>query len=174
MCPAADQVEVVREMALRCLDRRAYGTAELKAVLLRKGAEESVIDDVLSRLARVGLLDDVAYAESLVEQRHGARHQSRQAVTLEMRRRGLSPEVVDEATASLDDASDVAGARLLVAQRLPRLAGLDRAVKWRRLCGLLARKGYSPGVVADVVHDALGEEDLSGTYPQSPASLGKV
>jgi len=142
-------------MALRCLDRRAYGTAELKAVLLRKGADEEVVDDVLGRLTRVGLLDDDAYARALVEQRHDVRRQSRQAVLLEARRRGLPEDVVEAATAELDDEADLRGARAVVAERLPRLAGLDSRTAWRRLSGALARKGYSPSVVSTVVGEAL-------------------
>lgn len=161
----SDPVEMVREMALRRLDRRAYGCAELKAVLLRKGADESVVDDVLGRLSRVGLIDDDAYAQALVEQRHGLRHQSRQAVVMDMRRRGLPPEVVEQATAELDDAADLDGARLVAAQRMRRLAGLDRAVIWRRLSAALARKGYSPSVVATVVGEALRESHQADAPP---------
>ncbi|MCL2782503.1 MAG: RecX family transcriptional regulator [Propionibacteriaceae bacterium] len=150
-----DPVDVVREMALRCLDRRAYGTTELKAVLLRKGADAEVVDDVLARLTRVGLLDDAAYAQALVETRHGVRLQSRQAVVLDMRRRGLSGDVVDAATATLDDEADLAGARQVVAQKLRRLADLDSRTISRRLAGALARKGYSPAVVSTVVGEVI-------------------
>jgi len=142
-------------MALRCLDRRAYGTVELKAVLLRKGADGAVVDDVLARLAQVGLLDDQAYADGLVEQRHGVRHLSRRAVTIDLARRGLASDVVDAATADLDDATDWAGAREIAARQVPRLVGLDRAAAWRRLAGALARKGYSPTVVSGVVGEVL-------------------
>ena len=150
-----EPVEVVREMALRSLDRRAYGTAELKAVLLRKGADEAVADDVLARLTRVGLLDDQAYAAALVEERHGIRHQSRRAVVYDLRRRGLDDEAVEAATAGLDDAADWEGARRVAAQKAPRLAGLDEITARRRLAGALARKGYSPAVVSGVVAETL-------------------
>jgi len=159
MADAPDSVEAVREMALRCLDRRAYGTAELKARLLSKGADEQVVDDVLGRLTGVGLLDDAKYAASLVEQRHEIRHQSRRATTIEMQRRGLSPDVVQQATQQIDDADDLESARLIAAARMPHLAGLERPVAWRRLSGALARKGYSPSVVSVVVRESLRGPD---------------
>jgi len=146
---------VVREMALRHLDRRAYGTAELTAVLVRKGADPGVVDEVLARLAGVGLLDDQAYAEGLVEVKHGARHMSRRAVALDLTRRGLSSDVVAAATAGLDDDSDWAGAREVAARYTRRLAGLDDATAWRRLAGALARKGYGPSVVSGVTKEVL-------------------
>ena len=157
--PQKDPVEVVREMALRSLDRRSYGIAELKAKLLSKGADEAVVDDVLSRLTRVGLLDDAKYAADLVAERHGVRHQSRQATVLEMKRRGLDADVIDEATSTIDADDDLEGARRIVAQRLPRLVGLDRTVIWRRLSGALARRGYGPAVVSTVVREAI--QDVS-------------
>ena len=149
--------DVVRETALRHLDRRAYGTAELKAVLVRKGAPEDVVDDVLARLTRVGLLDDAAYAAALVEQKHDERHMSRRAVALDLRRRGLSRDIVEDATDSLDDAADWQGARQVAQLRLRRLAGLDEATARRRLAGALSRKGYDPSIVSSVVSEVLRE-----------------
>jgi len=142
-------------MALRHLDRRAYGTAELAAVLVRKGADAQVVDDVLARLTAVGLLDDQAYAADLVEMKHGARHMSRRAVALDLTRRGLSSDVVSAATDDLDDESDWAGAREVAARQIRRLAGLDDATAWRRLAGALARKGYDPSVVSGVTKEML-------------------
>ena len=147
--------EVVREMALRHLDRRAYGTAELAGVLVRKGADPGVVDEVLGRLTGVGLLDDGAYAAAVVEARHDTGHLSRRAVMFDLRRRGLPPDVVDAATSGLDDESDLEGARRLAAGRLRSLAGLDVNVARRRLAGALARQGYSPNVVATVVSQTL-------------------
>jgi len=142
-------------MALRHLDRRAYGTAELTAVLVRKGADPGVVDEVMARLAGVGLLDDQSYADGLVELKQGARHMSRRAVTLDLTRRGLSPDVVEAATANLDDESEWAGARAVAARQARRLDGLDDATAWRRLAGALARKGYSPSVVSGVAKETL-------------------
>jgi len=142
-------------MALRHLDHRAYGTAELTAVLVRKGADPGVVDDVLARLAGVGLLDDQAYADGLVEMKHGARHMSRRAVALDLTRRGLSSDVVSAATADLDDESDWVGAREVAARQVRRLAGLDDATAWRRMAGALARKGYSPSIVSAVTKEML-------------------
>ena len=142
-------------MALRHLDRRAYGVAELTAVLVRKRANPEVVEAVLGRLAGVGLLDDQAYADGLVEMKHEARHMSRRAITLDLTRRGLSADVVAAATAGLDDESDWAGARQVAARQARRLAGLDKATAWRRLTGALARKGYSPAVASGVAHEML-------------------
>jgi len=144
-------------MALRHLDRRAYGTDELRAVLVRKGADAAVVGEVLERLTGVGLLDDQAYAASLVEQRHDMRHQARRAVVHELKRRGLPSDVVQQATADLDVEADWQGARQIVERRLPRLAGLDDATVWRRLAGALARRGYAPSIVSAVVTEALRE-----------------
>ena len=146
-------------MALRHLDRRAYGTAELTAVLVRKGANPDVVDQVLARLAGVGLLDDQAYADGLVEVKHGARHMSRRAVTFDLTRRGLSSEVVAAATANLDEESELAGAREVAARQARRLAGLDDATAWRRLAAALARKGYSPAIVGSVTREIINNRD---------------
>jgi regulatory protein len=155
--PVADALEVVREMALRRLERRAYARGELKAALVAKGADPAVCDTLLNRFEEVGLVDDAAYAAAWVESRHGARHLSRFAVVQELRRKGLADEVIDAAVAAVDGESELSAAEALAESKRRALAGLDRDTAYRRLAGTLARKGYGPGVVNQVVQAKLAE-----------------
>jgi len=50
------------------------------------------------------------------------------------------------------------GRRALVARRLPASRGLATPARVRRLVGMLARKGYPPGLSIRVVRAALAEE----------------
>ncbi|HEX6445822.1 MAG TPA: RecX family transcriptional regulator, partial [Streptosporangiales bacterium] len=43
-----------------------------------------------------------------------------------------------------------------VARKLPGTRNLDRPRRVRRLAGMLARKGYPPGVAMRVVEEAIG------------------
>ena len=45
-----------------------------------------------------------------------------------------------------------------MAKRLPSTRGLEREARFRRLAGMLARKGYPPGMCAQVVADAMRAE----------------
>ena len=57
--------------------------------------------------------------------------------------------------AEVDPADEEQAARALVRKKLRGLRGVDDTVAARRLAGLLARKGYSPGLAFAVVKDEL-------------------
>jgi regulatory protein len=124
----------------------------------RKGVPDEAADEVLSRLTRAGLIDDAAFAEAWVTSRHGARGLGRRALAGELRQRGVEPGLVEAALEQVDDADEVVAATALVRRRLASTAGLPAPTRVRRLCAMLARKGYSGGLAARVVRDLLGEE----------------
>ncbi|MCL2316692.1 MAG: recombination regulator RecX [Actinomycetia bacterium] len=151
----ADAVEVAREIALRRLDQRACTRAELRAHLVSRGTPEAVADELLARFEQVGLVDDAAFAAAWTASRHGVRHLSRRAVAQELRAKGLDEALIVAQTATIDEDSELAGARALAATKRRALAGLPYAVAYRRLAGVLGRKGYGTGIVVQVVRDSL-------------------
>ncbi len=136
---------------------RDHTAAELRSVLTARGVPESAIDVVVGRFTDVGLVDDRRFATAWAESRHQQRHVSRATIVRELSGKGLGPEIVSEAVAGIDAESDVREARRLAERKLPSLRGLDRRVAYRRLAGLLARRGYKPSVVSEVVGDLLDE-----------------
>ena len=50
-----------------------------------------------------------------------------------------------------------ASARQLAERKLRGMAGLESRTQIRRLAGMLARKGYSPGLTFQVVREVVGE-----------------
>ena len=50
-------------------------------------------------------------------------------------------------------------ARALVRKKLRSLARFDEATRTRRLVGMLARKGYPPGLAFRIVRDEVGADD---------------
>jgi regulatory protein len=63
--------------------------------------------------------------------------------------------VARDALEAISPEDEEQAARELVRSRLPRLAGLPDEVRFRRLAGLLGRKGFNPGLASRVVRDAL-------------------
>jgi regulatory protein len=58
----------------------------------------------------------------------------------------------------VDGDDERAAAEALVRRRLPSSRGLDYPKRVNRLVGMLARKGYGPGLAGDVVRRALAAE----------------
>ncbi|MBX6766931.1 MAG: regulatory protein RecX [Actinomadura rubrobrunea] len=135
--------------------------AQLADALRRKKVPDEVAERVLGRFADVGLIDDEAFAQAWVQSRHRGRGLGKRALAAELRRRGVAAETVSEAVEALGPEEEERTARALIDRKLAATRGLDTAKRTRRLVGLLARKGYPPGLAYRVVREALEEEGVS-------------
>jgi regulatory protein len=161
-----DPESVARAICLRLLTQRARSRAELADALERRGVPADSAAAVLDRFGEVGLIDDAALARGLAEGQHRERGLARRAVAAKLRQRGLDGEIADAALASIDRASEVERAHGLVRRRLPSVAGLPHQIQARRLVGMLARKGYRPGLAYEVVRAELADVEEWDGDPQ--------
>lgn len=68
-----------------------------------------------------------------------------------------------DAVEQLDPEQEAETARRLVRRKLSSTRGLDPAVRTRRLAGLLARKGYGPGLAFRVIREVLEDDEVETT-----------
>ncbi|MFY1633170.1 regulatory protein RecX [Solwaraspora sp. WMMB335] len=149
-----DEAQRARDICLRQLAARPRTRAELAAVLHRQGISEATASSVLDRYDEVGMIDDAAFAQAWVTSRHHGRGLARRNLAAELRQRGVDPETARDALDGLDDATEWDTARLLVDRKLRTASGAPD-VLFRRLVGMLARKGYPAGIAVPVVQEAL-------------------
>ena len=152
-----DPESVARAICLRLLAQRARSRAELAEALRRRGVPDDAAGAVLSRYVEVGLIDDESLARNVALAQHQERGLAGRAVAVKLRQRGLPEPAVESAVALIDQDSERDAARRLVARKLPAVRGLPEQAQVRRLVGLLARRGYSPGMAGDVVREALAD-----------------
>jgi regulatory protein len=156
--PDADPEAVARQICLRMLTAAPRTRAQLATALQRRGVPEEAATAVLARFAEVKLIDDAMFARAWVESRHHGRGLARRALAAELRQRGVAQDEISAAVEDLDPEEELATARELVARRLAGSAGMEPAARMRRLVGVLARKGYGPGLAYRVVKEALEHE----------------
>jgi regulatory protein len=155
--PAQDPAERAREICLQQLGIRPRTRAELAETLRARGIADEVATEVLQRYGEVGLIDDEAFARAWVSSRHHGKGLARRALASELRRKGVGSDAVSGALDELDPATEEQTARDLVARRLRSERAGNPEATFRRLVGLLARKGYPPGLAFRVVRDAIAE-----------------
>ncbi|MFV0463637.1 MAG: regulatory protein RecX [Nostocoides sp.] len=155
--PAGDPYAVARAIVLRQLTNSPKTRDQLRQALARRNCPDEVAEPVLDRMEAVGLIDDAAYAATLVRSRQEQKGLARRAMRRELRAKGVDDDLVDQALSQVDDAQERRRARELVDKRLNRLHGLDISVQTRRLAGMLARKGYSVEISYPVIRDALAD-----------------
>ncbi|WP_425455350.1 regulatory protein RecX [Allorhizocola rhizosphaerae] len=153
-----DEHEMAREICLRQLAVRPRTRAELAKALHKRGISDEVTDAVLNRYDEVGMIDDAAFAKAWVSSRHHGRGLASRALAQELRQRGVSQEHTDEALSGLDADTEAQTALALATRKLRTMRGEPEAV-FRRLVGMLARKGYPAGVAVRAVKEALATRD---------------
>jgi regulatory protein len=165
-----------KDVCLRLLTDRARSRHELESRLAKKGFSLAVSAAVLDRLAAAKLVDDAAFAEQWVHSRHTYAGKGKQALSRELRDKGVSVEHAQHALDQIDADDERERAVELVRKkfrtlRLPEAddpdARSERDKIVRRLVGMLARRGYSQGMAFAVVKEQLDQlgaetEDFDG------------
>jgi regulatory protein len=151
--------EAARAACLKLLTTAPRTRAQLAAALRRRRVPDEIAESVLARFAEVGLIDDAAFARAWVESRHHSRGLARKALAAELRQRGISDGEVRTAVDSLGPQDEMATARRLVMKRVAATRGRPLPARARQLLSMLARKGYPAGLAAQVVREALEQEE---------------
>lgn len=155
--PPTDPYAVARAIVLRQLTIAPRSRAELATKLAQRGCDPEVAEAVLDRMTEVGLVNDQAYAEMLVRSRQEIRGLGRRGIGAELRRKGIDPDLSAELVGDIASEDERARAVELVQRRVRTMHGLPRETQTRRLAGMLARKGYDPGIVMSAVREVLDQ-----------------
>lgn len=143
-----DQFERCLAAATRYLAIRPRSQAELEGRLQRRGFDIETRKAVMSRLEDRGLMDDVAFARFWAESRLASSPRSRLLTRIELQKKGVSRDAIDEAVVTIDDAESAYRAAV---GRLRSLKQSNREEFHRRLGAYLQRRGFSHGVVEQTV-----------------------
>ena len=152
-----DLHDVARQIVLRQLAMGPRSRAELEQKLARRDCPPDVVAVVLDRMTDVGLVDDDAYAQMFVRTHLAGRGLARSALARELRAKGIEDDLAHATLASVSDADERDRARALVDKKLRAMHGLGIEVQTRRLAGMLARKGYPPGMIYGVIREAIAD-----------------
>ena len=148
--------ERVEEIASSNNYRRCYNAAaliltyrprsepELRNKLLEKGYPDTSIDQVLSRMKEQGLVNDTTFAEFWKENRDTFSPRSQWLTAQELRRKGVSEEIITRVVGTIDDEDAAYRAARKKARNLPRY---DYQNFYRRLGDYLQRRGFSFDVI---------------------------
>jgi len=143
------------QQALLFLGYRPRSTQEVRVNLEKHEIPEAVIISTLERLQENGLLNDQDFARAWVENRNSFRPRSRRALAIELRRKGLDDEIVQDV---LDENVNEDVLALEAARKhLRRVEGLEWQEFRQKLGGFLGRRGFSYAVIAPVLRQIWAE-----------------
>lgn len=151
--PEADPLEVARQIVLRKLTAKARTRQELVQALKAKRVPDEAAAEVLDRFVELGLINDSQFARDWVESRQGRRFLSRSALRRELSAKGLDRDEIEVALEPVTSVEELVAARQLVEKKLRSMERLDAQVRYRRLAGALARRGFGSGVISSVLEE---------------------
>ena len=149
-----DAQEVAYQRALNFISYRPRSEAEVRKNLQKHETPEEVIIEILARLRQNGLVDDLQFAQTWVENRSTFRPRGRRALAVELRQKGITNEAIDEALRELDEDSLAYQAAL---KQSRKYSGLEWQVFRQKMGAFLARRGFSYGVAKPVIEQVWSE-----------------
>jgi regulatory protein len=145
------------DRAIRLLEGRLHGAAELKKKLARHEFGDAVIDSVIADLQRMNYVDDARFARAKAVSVAQGKHYGKRRAYAELMRAGVKVDIARAALDEVYDATDpVAEARALAERQAARLSRLEPMVARRRLVGMLQRRGFDYEAIKPVVDAVLG------------------
>jgi regulatory protein len=146
---AEDEQEVAYQRALKFLTYRTRSSAEVKQSLRKNGISDSVNRDTLERLEKNGLVDDLQFAESWVENRNEFRPRSHRMLAIELMKKGIDQEIISQVLET--NIPDEELAYKAAEKKLRKFENLEWEDFRRKLSSYLARRGFSYATTSAVV-----------------------
>jgi regulatory protein len=122
--------------------------------LREKDVEDQIVDVVVGRLTRAGLLDDREFARYWVENRARFNPRGLRGLRYEMQQKGVSRDIIDEALVTFDVE---AAARNTAEAGARRLSRKDPSAFRRKLQAYMARRGFSYAVIKPLIEEMVEE-----------------
>ena len=132
--------------AERLLSYRPRSESEMRSRLARLGYDTDYIEQTITRLKELGLLDDASFARYWVENRASFSPRSRHLLRSELQQKGVDIETISEATSSVDESEDAYRA---AHKKAGILHGYDHETFRRKLIPYLQRRGFSYSIAKE-------------------------
>ena len=143
-----DEKEVAYQRALHFLSFRIRSEKEVRDNLTKHGTSPQAITSVIERLKELKLINDFGFAKSWVENRNTFHPRSKLALSVELRQKGISEEIIQHVVSQINDEEM---AYQLAQKQSRKYIHEDWPVFRKKLTAYLARKGFNYGTISPIV-----------------------
>jgi regulatory protein len=155
-----DENEVLLQKAVNFISYRPRSEQETRFRLRKYGCDQEQEENIIARLRSTHLLDDRNFAELWVENRSDFRPRSKYALRIELIKKGISNEIIEDALEKIDDLDLATRAAMQQARKYQMLEWKDFR---KKLNAFLSRRGFSYSVIQGLA-EKIWEEINSPTY----------
>jgi regulatory protein len=150
----ADDVAEGLAFVRRSTANAPQSVGRLRRKLADRDTPAAVIDLVIERAHAERLVDDLAIATSLVEERRAKGHAPLR-LRQDLAKRGFDPQLIDQVLAPVEAEDQEAAAFAVAKDKADRLTGVDAETALRRTVAHVARRGYPEGLARKVARAAV-------------------
>lgn len=136
------------ERALKYLSLRSRSVKEVYDYLVKKGYEETEINEALKRLLELKFLDDKEFTNYYVKSRQ-QRGKSKRLISFELSKKGISKEKAEKTLEEAED--DLKTALKYLEKRLHQFDRLDEEKRKRRIISRLTSRGFNWNIISKVL-----------------------
>lgn len=140
--------------ALRYVSYRPRSESEIRTRLRRQKYENNLIDKVMDKLKQQRVVDDLSFAEFWKDSREFFNPRSKRLIKLELRRKGVTDEIVERTTSNIDDQ---AGAYKAALKKAYSLINLEYDKFQKKLFSFLHNRGFAYPIIRPTI-DKVWEE----------------
>lgn len=145
----------LRQKALRyaflLLKYRLRSEEEIRQRLLRKKFEALFVDRIVEFLREKKFLDDAVFTRAWIKSRLN-RALGLRRIELELKRKGVDRDIIQSEIAKVKETyQEDKTSEEVAARRMKQLTGIESKKAKSRLYQYLARRGFSPEAIIDVV-----------------------
>jgi len=148
-----DYVGAAQTICLNALAVRAKSRGELAAQLKRRGIPLDVANEVLDRLERSKLINDLDFARAWSKSRLSSKKISKRVLAQELRRKEVADDLIAIALDEISSDDEYEAALQLGERKARSLQNYADDVRERRITSALARKGYNYGIISRVLKE---------------------
>ena len=148
-----DYAGAAMTIATNALAMRAKSRGELAAQLKRRGIPLDVANDVLDRLERSKLIDDLEFARVWSRTRLSSKKISKRVLAQELRKKEVADDLIAIALDEISVDEEYEAALQLGQRKARSLQNYAEDVRERRITSALARKGYNYSVISRVLRE---------------------
>ena len=142
----------IYQQALRYVAMRSRSAWEVEFYLVRKQASPALTEQILNKLSIIGMIDDERYARAFVHDRRLLRPASRRKIKLELHKKRVSEEIIEEVLGE-DPEPEQAALQAIIEQKRRQVKYQDN----QKLMQYLARQGFNYGDIKQAL-DQLEED----------------
>lgn len=155
-----DELEFAYQRAIRYIGYRMRSVSEVKQKLNQQDIDTVVIENVIERLQKSGLLNDLSFAQMWIENRSEFRPRSHRMLAVELKKKGIQSDIISQII------EETTSDEILAYTAAKKQARKYKHLEWqdfrRKLSSFLARRGFSYSTINPTVNQVWAERDPEG------------